>query len=225
MMHTGELFEGVRRGEFRIDFRVSHRAEHATDSRAPSRRVPASTRQFVTFCLDNPAKSWVSVARGCVTFRAHHGRHDCAACPTDTGSNRTREGKASYATSGTASDRLLHGGAASERDYQRNYCDNLHLIEPCHDETRFRNGSDPHTSGTNGLLFPPPPGGSGGRGTARAGGRGLIRPFPPKGEGTPANFYGLVNRGRGRTEGGRKERPPRLNLGRGPAIRLVDDFQ
>jgi hypothetical protein len=81
----------------------------------------ASTRQFVTFCLDNPAKSWVSVARGCVTLASHHGRHDCAACPTDTGSNRTREGKASYATSGTASDR--------ERDYQRNYCDNLHLID------------------------------------------------------------------------------------------------
>ena len=34
MMHTGELFEGVRRGEFRIDFRVAHRPEHATGSRA-----------------------------------------------------------------------------------------------------------------------------------------------------------------------------------------------
>ena len=148
----------------------------------------ASTRQFVTFCLDNPAKSWVSVARGCVTLASHHGRHDCAACPTDTGSNRTREGKASYATSGTASDRLLHGGAASERDYQRNYCDNLHLIEPCHDETRFRNGSDPHTSGTNGLLFAHTARGSERKSHAKDECKRLHQPFPPKGESISGNF-------------------------------------
>ena len=119
---------------------------------------------------------------------SHHRRHDCAARPTDTGSNRTREGKASYATSGTASDRLLHGGAASERDYQRNYCDNLHLIEPCHDETRFRNGSDPHTSGTNGLLFAHTARGSERKSHAKDECKRLHQPFPPKGESISGNF-------------------------------------
>ena len=106
MMHTGELFEGVRRGKFRIDFRVAHRPEHATGSRALRGGFAASTRQFVTFCFDYPAKSWVSVASGCVMLASHHRRHDCAARPADTRSNRPREGEPGYATSSAARDGL-----------------------------------------------------------------------------------------------------------------------
>jgi hypothetical protein len=56
MMHTGELFEGVRRGEFRIDFRVSHRAEHATDSRAPSRRVQGVDKAICDVLFRQPGQ-------------------------------------------------------------------------------------------------------------------------------------------------------------------------
>ena len=97
-------------------------------------------------------------ASGCVILASHHRRHDSAAGPAYTGSDRPREGEPGYATSGTASYGFLHGGTASDSDYQRNYCDNLHrsaasLIEPGHDKARFRNGSDPYASGANSLLL------------------------------------------------------------------------
>jgi hypothetical protein len=89
---------------------------------------------------------------------SHHRRHDSAAGPADTRSNRPGEGEPSYATSSAASDGFLHGCAAGEYDHQRDCCDNLHrapapLIKRCHNEAGFGNGSAAYLGITNRLLL------------------------------------------------------------------------
>jgi hypothetical protein len=118
MTHPGELFEGVRRGELRRDFRGAHRREHEIGKRMHRGRFAAAPRPFVTFCVDYPAKSWVSVASRCVMLASHHRRHYCAARPADTRSNRPREGEPGYATSSAARDGFLHCRAAGECEGQ-----------------------------------------------------------------------------------------------------------
>ena len=81
---------------------------------------------------------------------SHHRRHYCAARPADTRSNRPREGEPVYATSSVA--RVVQPVSARARA-----SDNLHrapasLIEPCHDEARFRNGPTNYLGITNRLL-------------------------------------------------------------------------
>jgi hypothetical protein len=84
---------------------------------------------------------------------SHHRRHDCAARPADTASNRPREGEPGYATSSAARDGFLHCRAT----VSARASDNLHrapasLIQPCHDEARFRNGPTNYLGITNRLL-------------------------------------------------------------------------
>jgi len=114
-------------------------------------------RQFVTFCFDYPAKSWVSVVSGCVMLASHHRRHDCAARPADTRSNGPREGEPGYATSSPASDGFLHCRAAGECEGQRDYCEKLHwapapLIEFCQYEVGFWHSSDTRLGRIDRLL-------------------------------------------------------------------------
>ena len=83
-------------------------------------------------------RTWVLIAptflppSGQIRQRAkpasHHWCHDCATRPSDTGSNRTREGEPSYATSGTTSGQFLTVDESLTRLMAVSAIDLVHLL-------------------------------------------------------------------------------------------------
>ena len=97
-------------------------------------------------------------ASGCVILASHHRRHDSAAGPTHTGSDRG-PARANPATPPaappvTASCMVVQPAiATTNATIVTIFIGSASLIEPCHDKARFRNGSDPYASGANSLLL------------------------------------------------------------------------
>ena len=99
---------------------------------SPSARIRSAARAYpIDLAASEPPaqKNWESIdiaisrcgldgkvgkAGECVMLASHHRRHDSAASPADTGSNRSGEGEPGYATSSAASDGFLHCRAAGE---------------------------------------------------------------------------------------------------------------